>query len=79
MFRPIINFIFVGSLILLLYGTFTDTYGFQNLATDYKAMFSAIKTNSDNENIMILNDSKFYYKSDILAATDKNAEVKDLQ
>jgi glucan phosphoethanolaminetransferase (alkaline phosphatase superfamily) len=77
MFRPVINFIFVGSLIILLYGTFTDTYGFQNLATDYKAMFSAIKTNHDNGNIMILDDSKFYYKSDILAATtDKNAEGK---
>src|SRR5678816_4658292 len=33
MFRPIINFIFIGSLIILVYGTFTDTYGFQNLAT----------------------------------------------
>ena len=77
MFRPIINFIFIGSLILLLYGTFTETYGFQNLATDYKAMFSAIKTNSDDGNTMILDDSKFYYKKEILeATTDKNAEVR---
>jgi hypothetical protein len=76
MFRPVINFIFVGSLILLLYGTFTHTYGFKNLATDYKAMFSAIKPDSD-QNIMILDDSKFYYKADILAATDdKNSEVR---
>lgn len=76
LFRPIINFIFAGSLVLLLYGTFTDTYGFKNLATDYKAMFSAIKPDSD-ENIMILDDSKFYYKSDILAATtDKDPEVR---
>jgi hypothetical protein len=52
-----------------LYGTFTDTYGFQNLATDYKAMFSAIKTNSDDGNTMILDDSKFYYKKEILEAT----------
>ena len=75
-FRPVINFIFAGSLILLLYGTFTDTYGFGNLATDYKAMFSAIKPDSD-ENIMILDDSKFYYKTDILAATnDKDSEVR---
>jgi len=76
LFRPVINFIFVGTLLLLLYGTFTDTYGFKNLATDYKAMFSAIKPDSD-ENIMILDDSKFYYKTDILAATnDKNTEVR---
>jgi len=76
MFRPVINFIFVGSLVLLVYGTFTHTYGFSNLATDYKAMFSAIKPDSD-ENIMILDDSKFYYKADILAATtDKDAEVR---
>lgn len=76
LFRPVINFIFAGSLILLLYGTFTQTYGFQNLASDYKAMFSAIKPDSD-ENIMILDDSKFYYKSDILAATnDRDAEVR---
>ena len=77
MFRPIINFIFVGSLVLLLYGTFTDTYGFQNLATDYKSMFSEMKPKSDHENIMRLDDSKFYYKSDILAAAiDKNGEVR---
>ena len=76
MFRPVINFIFVGTLVLLVYGTFTNTYGFSNLATDYKAMFSAIKPDSD-ENIMILDDSKFYYKADILAATtDKDAEVR---
>ena len=76
MFRPVINFIFVGTLVLLVYGTFTNTYGFTNLATDYKAMFSAIKPDSD-ENIMILDDSKFYYKADILAATtDKDAEVR---
>ena len=76
LFRPVINFIFVGSLVLLLYGTFTDTYGFKNLATDYKAMFSAIKPDSD-QNIMILDDSKFYYKADILAATnDRDAEVR---
>ena len=76
MFRPVINFIFVGTLVLLMYGTFTDTYGFKNLATDYKAMFSAIKPDSD-ENIMILDDSKFYYKADILAATnDKDSEVR---
>ena len=76
MFRPVINFIFVGTLVLLVYGTFTDTYGFKNLATDYKAMFSAIKPDSD-ENIMILDDSRFYYKTDILAATtDKDSEVR---
>jgi hypothetical protein len=76
MFRPVINFIFVGTLVLLVYGTFTNTYGFSNLATDYKAMFSAIKPDSD-ENIMILDDSKFYYKADILAATtDKDADVR---
>jgi hypothetical protein len=76
LFRPVINFIFVGSLVLLLYGTFTDTYGFKNLATDYKAMFSAIKPDSQ-ENIMILDDSKFYYKADILAATNyNNPEVR---
>src|SRR5215204_2416316 len=76
MFRPVINFIFAGTLVLLLYGTFTDTYGFKNLATDYKAMFSAIKPDAD-ENIMILDDSKFYYKADILAATnDKYSEVR---
>src|SRR6188474_492453 len=76
MFRPVINFIFVGSLVLLVYGTFTHTYGFSNLATDYKAMFSAIKPDSD-ENIMILDDSKFYYKADILEATnDRDAEVR---
>lgn len=75
-FRPIINFIFGGSLLLLLYGTFTDTYGFKNLATDYKSMFSAIKPDT-NSDIMILDDSKFYYKADILAATDdKDAEVR---
>ena len=73
LFRPVINFIFAGSIILLLYGTFTDTYGFKNLATDYKAMFSAIKPDSE-ENIMILDDSKFYYKADILAATNYNNE-----
>jgi hypothetical protein len=61
----------------LVYGTFTHTYGFQNLATDYKAMFSAMKPHSDGGNIMILDDSKFYYKTDIIAATtDKNAEVR---
>ena len=77
MFRPIINFIFVGSLILLVYGTFTDTYGFQNLATDYKAMFYEMKPKSGTENIIRLDDSKFYYKADIVAATtDKNAEVR---
>ncbi|HKC36757.1 MAG TPA: transglutaminase family protein [Chitinophagaceae bacterium] len=77
LFRPIINFIFLGSLILLLYGTFTDTYGFQNLATDYKAMFSAIKYDSEGENKMILDDSKFYYKTDILAATNyRDPEVR---
>ncbi len=76
MFRPVINFIFVGTLVLLVYGTFTDTYGFKNLATDYKAMFSAIKPDG-NENIMILDDSRFYYKTDILAATtDKDSEVR---
>ena len=76
LFRPVINFIFLGTLVLLLYGTFTDTYGFGNLATDYKAMFSAIKPDS-HENIMRMDDSKFYYKADILAATeDKNAEVR---
>ena len=76
LFRPVINFIFAGSLVLLLYGTFTETYGFQNLASDYKAMFSAIKPDSD-ENIMILDDSKFYYKTDILAATNyENPEVR---
>jgi hypothetical protein len=77
LFRPIINFIFAGTLIILLYGTFTDTYGFKNLATDYKAMFSAIRYNAEENNKMILDDSKFYYKSDILAATDyRNAEVR---
>lgn len=77
LFRPIINFIFAGTLIILLYGTFTDTYGFKNLATDYKAMFSAIKYNSEDNNKMILDDSKFYYKTDILAATDyRSAEVR---
>ena len=77
LFRPIINFIFLGSLILLLYGTFTDTYGFQNLATDYKAMFSAIKYDSEGENKMILDDSKFYYKTDILAASNyRDPEVR---
>ena len=76
MFRPVINFIFVGTLVLLVYGTFTNTYGFTNLATDYKAMFSAIKPDAD-ENIMILDDSRFYYKADILAATtDKDSEVR---
>ena len=76
MFRPVINFIFVGTLVLLVYGTFTNTYGFVNLATDYKAMFSAIKPDAD-ENIMILDDSRFYYKADILAATtDKDSEVR---
>ncbi len=77
LFRPVINFIFVGALVLLLYGTFTDTYGFQNLATDYKAMFSAIKPSSAEDNKMILNDSKFYYKTDILAATNfTDSEVR---
>jgi len=78
LFRPIINFIFAGTLIILLYGTFTETYGFKNLATDYKAMFSAIKYDGDDDdNKMILDDSKFYYKTDILAATDyKNPEVR---
>jgi hypothetical protein len=70
-FRPVINFIFAGGILLLLYGTFTDTYGFKSLATDYKAMFSAIKPDAE-ENIMILDDSKFYYKTDILAATNYN-------
>jgi hypothetical protein len=76
LFRPVINFIFIGALVILLYGTFTDTYGFKNLATDYKSMFSSIRPDA-NENIMILDDSKFYYKTDILAATvDKDAEVR---
>ena len=43
LFRPVINFIFAGTLIILLYGTFTETYGFKNLETDYKAMFTSIK------------------------------------
>src|SRR4026208_1391522 len=77
LFRPVINFIFAGSLLILLYGTFTQTYGFQNLASDYKAMFSAIKYNDEEDNKMILDDSRFYYKTDILAATDyRNAEVR---
>jgi hypothetical protein len=77
LFRPVINFIFIGALVLLLYGTFTDTYGFQNLASDYKTMFYAIKPGSEKENIMILDDSKFYYKTDILAATDdKGTDVR---
>ena len=76
LFRPIINFIFAGSLVILLYGTFTETYGFKNLATDYKAMFTSIKT-GEEDNIMILDDSKFYYKSDIIAATNyTNPEVR---
>jgi hypothetical protein len=77
LFRPVINFIFAGTLIILLYGTFTETYGFKNLATDYKAMFSAIKYDDEDNNKMILDDSKFYYKTDIVAATDyRNAEVR---
>ena len=76
LFRPVINFIFIGALVILLYGTFTDTYGFKNLATDYKSMFTAIRPDA-RENIMILDDSKFYYKADILAATlDKDSEVR---
>ena len=77
LFRPIINFVFAGTLLILLYGTFTDTYGFKNLATDYKAMFSAIKYGSQDDNVMILDDSKFYYKTDILAATNyRDPEVR---
>ena len=76
-FRPVINFIFAGSLLILVYGTFTETYGFKNLVTDYKDMFTAIKGKAKNENIMILDDSRFYYKSDILAATEiSNREVR---
>ena len=77
LFRPVINFIFAGALVLLLYGTFTDTYGFKNLATDYKAMFSAIRYDSKDDDKMILDDSKFYYKTDILAATNyRDPEVR---
>ena len=78
LFRPIINFIFAGTVAILLYGTFTDTYGFKNLATDYKSMFSVIRIGpEDDSDKMILDDSKFYYKEDILAATDyRNPEVR---
>ena len=77
-FRPVINFIFVGTILLLLYGSFTNTYGFKNLFTDYKTMFYAVRYDSEEENTMRLDDSKFYYKADILSATnDRNPFVRE--
>ncbi len=51
--------------------------GFKILLPIIKLCSPAMKPHSDGGNIMILDDSKFYYKTDILAATtDKNAEVR---
>ena len=74
-FRPVINFIFVGSLLLLLYGTLTETYGFKNLVTDYKAMFIALKQGQKKG---YPGDENFFYRKEILDATNYNdPEVRD--
>lgn len=66
-FRPVINFIFVGSLLLLLYGSLTETYGFQNLVTDYKSMFISLKQGQKKG---YPGDENFFYKKEILNAAD---------
>lgn len=77
LFRPVLNFIFTGTIIILIYGSVTKTYGFKNLVTDYKAMFYAVRFEPEEENLMILDDSRFYYKDEIRAATDsENPEVR---
>lgn len=69
LFRPIINFLFAGTLLLLLYGSLVDSYGFKHLVTDYKAMFYSIKFQPE-EDPMHPGYSGFIYKNEILESTD---------
>jgi Transglutaminase-like superfamily len=69
LFRPIINFLFAGTLLLLLYGSLVDSYGFKHLVTDYKAMFYNIKFSPEEDNMQSANE-RFIYKNEILGATD---------
>jgi hypothetical protein len=72
-FRPVINFIFGGALVLLLYGSFTETYGFKSLVTDYKSMFVALREHPDSKKTGYPGDENFYYKNEILDATNYNS------
>lgn len=75
LFRPIIVIAFSITLAWLSFGSFTGSYGFQNLVTDYKSMMYSLKYEPNEEGYDGEGDSNFSYKNEILAATDYSDRV----